>query len=233
MTNVSGKSVLLLGDSHTFGSYGTSLEKLFKAAGADVTRVGWVGAAAIHYLNGKERTLKLGGTGDFAAAASRPWDVVVVSLGTNDAAALAPGQSAAEAAERIRTLAYKLQAKSLWYVGPPAFSDNAAKTYNPAFAKESLKLKAERLWDEARNRFPNAIDPRSVTAPFVSAKDIHLGPKGGAAWARRVFDTIAGEQVTLAPGEKAPSSGGSGVGLVLAAVAVVAGVVFVMRRRAR
>jgi lysophospholipase L1-like esterase len=185
------RSVLLLGDSHTHGSYGKSLEKLFKDAGWSVNRVGWVGANATHYLKGKETTLGMGGTGSWSAAKAQNYDLAIMSLGTNDAAGIAPGASAASTAQKLKELSNDISASKIVYVGPPSFSENAARTYNPAFAKESLILKADRLWDATFPLFTLSLDPRQATAPFVTEKDIHFGPKGGKAWAQFVFDSLA------------------------------------------
>jgi lysophospholipase L1-like esterase len=219
--------VLLLGDSHTFGTYGSALEGLFRNAGWDVTRVGWVGAAASHYLKGTQEKIGLGGTGDFAAARGRRYDVAVISLGTNDAAALRPGQPADAAAADIRRLADQLNAGSIVYVGPPAFSDNAARTYNAAFAQESLDRKTDRMWQAAAPLFERAIDPREATRPFVQKTDIHFGPKGGKAWAQSVFSAVSGGPAL------APVSGGgaSKAPAIVAALVVFAGIGFWLWKR--
>lgn len=188
-------NVLLLGDSHTVGGYGTELERLFKARGDVVTRIAHVGAAAGDYLTGKY-------AGEYAALKGRPFDVVVITLGTNDAAAtdyIAPSRTA----ERIKALADGVSSRATWYVGPPSFSSNAARTYNPVFAKEDLNSRAAKVFAAVAPAFGDrAIDARPSTAAFVKQTDIHLGPQGGAAWAKAVFDRVAG--APLAPGAPAP-----------------------------
>jgi lysophospholipase L1-like esterase len=214
-------NVLLLGDSHTVGGYGSELERLFKGRGDSVTRIAHVGAAAGDYLTGKY-------AGEYAAAKAKPFDIVVITLGTNDAAAsdyIAPSKTA----ERIKALADGLTSRATWYVGPPSFSANAARTYNKVFAGEGkdLNTRAAKVFDAVRGAFgARAIDSRASTLPFVKATDIHLGPQGGAAWARVVFDRVSG--APLAPGAPVPgglvsssSAGGAGVAplLLLGAVA--------------
>ena len=75
--------VLLLGDSHTVGAYGQALTKLFRDAGADVTVVANVGASAGNYLPGGKYESQV------PTRLSNPlgFDVAVLTLGTNDAAA--------------------------------------------------------------------------------------------------------------------------------------------------
>jgi lysophospholipase L1-like esterase len=222
--------VLLLGDSHTFGTYGSALEQMFREAGDDVVRVGWVGATAKHYLNGKHDGIGLGGAGDWNAAKAGRFDLAILTLGTNDAAALNPGQAAGNAASNIRALADQIQATRLVYVGPPAFSDNAARTYNPAFRDEDLNTKAARLWEAAAPLFQRAIDPRQATSGFVQKNEIHFGPKGGKAWAQSVFDAVKSE-TAIAPVTETAGGGGAKVAGIVIALAVVAGIGFWLWKR--
>ncbi len=223
-------NVLLLGDSHTVGGYGTELERLFKARGDVVTRIAHVGAAAGDYLTGKYAS-------EYAALRGRPFDLVVISLGTNDAAAsdyIAPSKTA----ERIKALADGLTSRSTWYVGPPSFSDNAARTYNAAFAGppgsgKDLNSRAARVFDAVRAVFGDrVVDARPATSAFVRPTDIHLGPQGGSAWARMVFDRLAA--APLAPGAPAPGGlapVGGGFPLVPLLLVVGAGAAFLWWRR--
>lgn len=232
--------VLLVGDSHTFGTYGQSLEAILKAAGHDVTRVGWVGAAAYHYLAGKNESLKMGGTGNFAAAKAGSYDLAIVSLGTNDAA----GWPAATAAQSIRRLIGELSASRKVWVGPPAFSANAAATYNPAFKTKNLNVRAQELYDAMAGGTGYAtLDPRSATSGFVKNTDIHFGPKGGQAWAQFVADSV----LTSAPAAvavavetepasadepvKQPEKRGGGATVWLVAVFGVAALLWALKRR--
>lgn len=230
--NLKGQRVLLLGDSHTYGTYGSSLEKLFTAAGADVTRIGWVGATASSYLKGTYKKINLGGAGDYERAVANPWDIAIVSLGTNDAAALKVKQPADEAAANIKKLADTLNAKTIWYVGTPAFDEFAAKTYNKAFLDESLIVKADRLREAVKPLFQNTIDPRAVTAPFVQKTDIHFGAKGGKAWADAVYGTVVGVSDAIAK-TNARTGGGSGGGMAVVIAALVGVSAFLWWRKNR
>lgn len=194
-------NVLLLGDSHTHGPYGQALEALFKGAGHAVTRVGWVGVTAAGYLSGKYKTLKLGHTGDYESQAKgKSFDLAIISLGTNDAAGASTPAQSQKAAESIRALADTFTATSTYWVGPPAFSDNAARTYSKAFAKENLNAKVSRLWTAGTKLFGlQSLDSRAVTLPFAPTKEIHLGPKGGKAWADFVFAATTGKPVVETP----------------------------------
>lgn len=244
--------VLLLGDSHTHGSYGSALEALFKKAGHQVTRVGWVSANAGHYLNGSYKKLKLGHTGDFDSdVKGKSFDIAVVSLGTNDAAGTNSESTARAAVSKIKLLADSIKANKVYWVGPPSFHPESAVRYSAVFANDDLNKKSARVWDAGRSVFQNAIDPRAATAAFVGTMaptkkmpngDIHFQKAGGAAWAKFVFDSIGGKALpattTLVPAggkSSAPvaSKGGFPVGLAIGALAVVAGVLYFRKRIAR
>lgn len=227
-------NVLLIGDSHTVGSYGSELERLLKARGDTVTRIAHVGASAGDYLTGKYAS-------EYATLRNKPFDVVVIALGTNDAAAsdhIAPSKTA----ERIKALADGLTSRATWYVGPPSFSSNAARTYNPAFAGppgsgKDLNTRAAKVFDAVAPAFGDrAIDSRPSTLAFVKQTDIHFGPQGGAAWAKAVFDRISSAPLAPGapvPGGLAPVSSGPSPLFLLGAVAVAGVAFWWWRRRGR
>lgn len=190
--------VLLLGDSHTVGPYGQALAKLFKDAGASVTVVANVGASAGNYLPGGKYASQV----PSRVTNLLGFDIAIITLGTNDAAA-SDSVLPATSADRFKALANALPSSNVWYVGPPAFSDSAARTYNPIFAGpgKDLNTRAAAVLNEAFKRFgAKTIDARRATQPFVNAKDIHLGKQGGDAWARMVFEK------TMAHKPQVPSS---------------------------
>lgn len=197
--------VLLLGDSHTVGSYGKTLKALFEREGHVVDLVGRIGASANSYLTGGWK--KLSGVGDFDAVRSQSYDLLVLSLGTNDAANMAAGSAPAAqvAAAKLKQLADAVQATQVVYVGPPAFSGTAALNYNPVFKVENLNSRAERLWQATAPLFSRALDPRSATQPFVSLTDIHFKAPGGEAWAAYVYDAV---KKTGSPSTSTSSSSG-------------------------
>lgn len=177
--------VLLLGDSHTAGAYGQCLKKLFETAGDTVTVVANVGANASNYLPGGKYE------GQVPSRVTNPlgFDLALITLGTNDAAA-SDSVSPATSAARLKRLADALPSSNVWYVGPPAFSENAARTYNPAFAGpgKDLNTRAAAVLNEAFKLFGfRTFDSRRATQPFVSNTDIHLGRQGGEAWAKAVY----------------------------------------------
>lgn len=242
--------VLLLGDSHTHGSYGSALESLFKKAGHTVTRVGWVSANAQHYLNGTYKKLKLGHTGDFDAdVKGKSFDVAIVSLGTNDAAGAGSDAASRAAAANIKKLADSIRATKVYWVGPPSFDPDAARKYNASFATDDLNARAARMWSAGSDLFgTNAIDPRPATKAFTgtmkpTAKmpkgDIHFQRAGGEAWAKFVFaavlpaDVAAVEKVREKSSTPASTGGGTFPVLPIVGGALVLGLAVLWFRAKR
>lgn len=208
--------VLLLGDSHTHGSYGQALEALFRQTGHEVVRVGRVSATARSYLvPGAWKKLNMGGTGDFDQAAAGTYDLAIVTLGTNDAAGM--GANAASTAKSIKALTDGLKASQVWWVGPPAFSAEAAATYNPVFKAENLNARSERLWRAAAPLYGDkAIDPREATRAFAPQKDIHFRADGGKAWAAFVYEQVRRGKTSASGASLSPQVVVGGLLLVVA-----------------
>jgi lysophospholipase L1-like esterase len=211
--------VLLIGDSHSNGYYGVLLKGMFEKAKNTVTKVAHGGISAGAYLAGKEADYP--GKGTLADVAGQHFDIAIITLGTNDLGDIKGPDRGGRVAENLRLLASKLNADQVWWVGAPAFSDNAARTYNKAFAKYDLNKRAQVLWEAASPIFGSrAIDPRSATRPFTDEKEIHfLTPEGGKAWAEYVYRSVT-----------EPKSGFGGV-LLLAVVAAAGYFVWKNRRR--
>ena len=176
-----GKRVLLVGDSHSVGGYGKRLEALFRQAGADVQRLAVGGMAARDFAVGKY-------SDEFRAML--PADVLVVSLGTNDASNL-EGVPLRKVAEYTRKLAVDSGASVAFYVGPPSFADGIAHTLYPVFANYDLNQRAADVYREVAKTFPGlVVDSRPLTADLVSTRDIHFSAANGAKWAERVFQQL-------------------------------------------
>lgn len=216
--------VLLFGDSHTVGSYGAELERLFRQAGADVVRIAQGGASAVSLLPSGIHGAKLA-----EAVIRGPYDLAIITLGTNDATnsdAISPSRSA----DALRELADRIPAGDVFWIGPPAFSPEIAATLYPSFATEDLNARAQRLWTAASGLFPErAIDPRAATLPWVSASDVHFGASGGRAWAMFVFGAVQAASSSGPPPSRSLSS--SWTPWLLAAGAAVA--VWAVARAAR
>ena len=221
----SNKSVLLLGDSHTVGKYGDDLGAYLTAAGAKVTKLANVGASATDYVGkGKYASSYSAAIGD-----SSPFDVAIITLGTNDAAKYGVNQT--KTADALSSLASN-SAPVVFYVGPPAFSDKIAATYTP-----DLNTEADAVWTTVAPLFGvAALDPRNATTPFVQDSNIHFGPDGYQAWADFVWGVLSRPDVvgvTAAAdgsGTLVPVAGGSGSGLLIIGLAL-GGLFFWLRRK--
>jgi len=222
--SLAGKRILLVGDSHTVGTYGTALEAALKAAGATVQRIAHVGARAADYLGKGKYAAELG-------AAKKPFDIAVVSLGTNDAAFLPTNKG--KLASQMQAILDASGAPTTWWVGPPSFHPTAAKTYNAAFAKWNLTDRAQAVWDEVSAAFGRrAIDAREATFAFVNPKDIHLGKDGGKAWAKLVAQTLGGGALpSVRPSADPDAGSGISVTTVAVGLAVVGAALLLLRRR--
>lgn len=201
---VAGKRIVILGDSHVDGStFGKALERMLTQSGASVTRFGWGGSAARTWLAGqptfkKHYTLK-------QVRDAGPWDIAIVSLGTNDGANEAKAargdtslglRLAAQAASQIKQVADGTGARLVYWAEPPLtnernaqLADDVARWYTPT--------NIDRVRVEGRKLFGRmAID----ATPVVGRPDgdgIHLGQKGGEAWAKVVHDYVLADTATL------------------------------------
>lgn len=210
--------VLLTGDSHMeWSPFGVQLEKLLRDAGATVTRMAIGGSSARQWASGKDVCRTMNGSKlCYSAAdlrAAGPFDLVVVSLGTNDAAnASAAGadrtRAAEKAADDIETFMRLVGASRFVVVGPPKMRNSIAHYTDANMAP---------LVDVFARRFSNGfIDSRVVQK--VDGDAVHFGRQGGAAWAQLVFDRIGGTR-----GASAGTAGTDSTPLVaLAVVSVLA-----------
>lgn len=212
---ISGKRILLLGDSHTdWSAYGVQLERQLTELGATVVRMGigataartWLAGPACRTISGQRKCHSLE-----EARQLGPYDIAVVSLGTNDAANSSVGQGddpakiraqARIAAKQIKKVAESIPASVVYWVGPPAVKDGRIKWKDPKtsmyhYYPESMEI----LWSEASPLFgARALDSRPATAPFLDergADGVHLGSKGGRAWASFVVGSIQADTTDL------------------------------------
>jgi hypothetical protein len=221
---LAGKRILLTGDSHMeWSPFGVTLDRLLQEAGATVVRMAIGGSCAKQWASGKPVCRTMNGNklcyslDDLRGAG--PYDLVVVSLGTNDAANASAAnaertRAAEQAATDIETFMAAIGAKQFVVVGPPVMPDKIAH-YTNANMTPLVDVFARRF----SGRF---IDSRPV--PRVDGDSVHFGRQGGAAWAKFVADRL-----TVSGGA---SGGGGGSGVLALAFLAVAAVV-AWRRRMR
>lgn len=218
--SLAGKRILLTGDSHMdWSPFGVTLDRLLREAGAVVTRKAIGGSAARQWASGKQVCRTIDGNKVCFSAddlrAAGPYDLVVVSLGTNDAANASAEnadrtRAAEKAADDVEKFMGLLGSPRFVVVGPPLMKDSTAH-YTNANMTPLVDVFARRFG----GRF---IDSRSV--PKTDGDSVHMGRKGGETWAQLVVARLP-----------SMTGGASAVnGLLLA---LLAGAAFVAYRRRR
>lgn len=239
-----GKRVLLTGDSHLdWSAVGSGLEKGLKAEGAIVTRIAIGGTWTPQWLGTKPICRKAVGSDDPAAVSSgqkcarfsdieaqKPYDLVIFSLGGNDAANAdvkggMKGNEPPVFVERIKKLAAKIGAPFL-LIGIPVQGDKVKHYTNAAMLP---------YIEAAKAAFGvSYFDPREVTAPYAQDGDgVHYKGEGAKAWVAAVIAHVKASEFSQPDTTLALPSGGSSFGkyaLFLGGSLVVAILIRRMRR---
>ena len=184
--------VLLVGDSHMVGRFGKRLEADFRAQGDDVVRLAVGGNAARDFLVGRSKQA-------FAdVTEGQAYDLAIIALGTNDAANL-DAVPVTKVSSNIGAMAKKIDAPRVFWVGAPAFSQEAAVSNKWWANGYDLNMRAEDVWQATSPLFGEyAIDPREITQPYVSRTDVHFWNVGADKWADFVFDFVQAKLEQLA-----------------------------------
>lgn len=211
MTSFRGKRVLLTGDSHMeWSPFGRALEAKLRDLGATVVNVSVGGSSARSWASG--RACRPGTEVCHTLAdltATRP-DVAIISLGTNDAAnadaeGADPRAAAQQTAERLRQVVSAIGAREVWIVGPPRMGRTTGHYTDATMAP---------VVDALRRMFGNRfVDSRAV--PRIDGDGIHVGARGGEAWASYAVAKM--------------TSGGSSA--ILGMALLFGGVWYLMRRK--
>jgi lysophospholipase L1-like esterase len=174
------KTALIIGDSHVDPVFflGAELGRGLTAQGYTVTVAGVGGTSAISWLSSP--VCRPGRCVDVATLPQRP-DLLLVSLGTNDAAnmALSRGQPEPIVAAMQKVLARFSPKASIW-IGPPWLGDRGWYR-NEHTAK---------LYAAAHAAGVPIFDSRDATRAAVEAGDgdgVHLRAAGSKAWAAAVL----------------------------------------------
>jgi lysophospholipase L1-like esterase len=162
------------------GPFGTQLEAQLEAKGHEIVRLGKGGWSATTFLSsrGRSELEQLEG----------PFDLALLELGTNDATNF-EAVPLDQAAENIVTLAQRLPAARVVWIGPPSFDPGIARTLYRSFADYDLNARSRDLWLAVSPKLAS-IDSRPATQPWTQRSDIHFGPKGGKAWATSVVEQL-------------------------------------------
>ena len=185
------KTAVIIGDSHVDPSggmpFGLALKARLEQMGYTVVQAG-VGATNAHQWSHQQSVCNnVGRCVDQGTLPHQP-DLLVISLGTNDAAnALAGGQSMATAVADVGLLEKQYGASQTFWVGPPATREGTSYPYYTSSG-------VSQFYDAAHAAWMSIFDSRPATKPFVDAGSgdgVHLGPQGGAAWADAVASAIS------------------------------------------
>jgi len=174
------KTALIVGDSHVDPVFflGAELARLLVAQGYTVTVAGVGGTSAQSWLTSP--VCRPGRCVDVDTLPKRP-DLLLVSLGTNDAAnmALSKGQPEPIVSAMQKVVARFSPKASIW-IGPPWLGDRGwYKNEHTA-----------RLYDAAQRAGVPIFDSRAATRAAVelgSGDGVHLGAAGSKTWAAAVI----------------------------------------------
>lgn len=180
-------TALIIGDSHvdpTNGMpFGQELTSLLLAQGYDVWLNG-VGASNAHMWATTNPVCNNTGRCVNKSDLPKNPDLLLVSLGTNDAAnAAAGGQSVAAAVADLQKTIGSFAPKSSIWIGPPWMRETVAYYTNDAMAK---------LYDAAAAANVPIFDSRPATQQAVQAGSgdgVHLGEAGAKIWAAAVMQS--------------------------------------------
>jgi hypothetical protein len=235
-TQLQPNEVVLIGDSHTAGPFGRSLERQLEAQGVGVARYAVAGSRALQWANANEnRFAQLNisssceGRGNSRSAGDVPsalqWRearprpaAMVFALGTNDAGALCRGSLNANAFADVRRMldAVPNGTPCLW-VGPPQFPTGpVARSCGERYGayvdalRETVISRCHFL--DSRNLRPNATASScSDGSPLIAnaGDDLHFSGQRAEAWATCASSGI---QQILAPSadrREAPATNGA------------------------
>jgi lysophospholipase L1-like esterase len=189
------KQAVIVGDSHVEpGSpFAQALSQKLQAQGYSVTIAG-VGATNAFQWATQSKVCRPDKSRcvDQNQVPHQP-DLLVISLGTNDAAnAAAGGRSVATVPPAIQQILSAYDPHRWIWVGPPATRDGAVPYYtNDGIAQ---------LYAAARSAGVAIFDSRLPTAALVAAGSgdgVHLGPAGAQVWA-----TAVGASLVLVPHDR-------------------------------
>jgi len=181
------KTALIIGDSHVepVGAFGPDLAKLLQAQGYIVTVAG-VGSSNGLMWATRQTVCRPDNSWcvDQSKLPHSP-DLLIVSLGTNDAAnAAAGGRSVTQAVADIKKAIASYNAKQTFWIGPPATRGNVPYYTNAAVAA---------FYKAAGSA---VFDSRPATQAAVNAGQgdgVHLYGAGAQTWASAVAKAISSQ----------------------------------------
>lgn len=192
-----GSKVLVIGDSHTAGTYGDELDRLLRSKGAQVHTIGSSGASADNYITGAGTKVgyadhKVNGQTEKTAAHATPKleelivqdkpDTIVVNLGANFRGAGPAGIKSQ--VSKLGDIAKKHNIKIVW-VGPPRTRDDMS---NPS----SLQ-KFDQDMQAAVQPYGEYISSAPFTPEYAGSDGVHYSGAQGADLAKKWAAGVAGK----------------------------------------
>jgi lysophospholipase L1-like esterase len=233
--NIKGLKIAVIGDSQTQFGLGQELVPMLQAAGAKVTNLGVGGTSADQWVNkvvcfpGKgPNGCKVSDPGMHGASALKQYDLdaevakaggfdlVIVSLGSNDganaSAAKRPGGVDADKFVPKLLSALKRVAPRAFFIGPGAVRGNV-KHYEDANIQPYYAAVAKVMGDAAIHSYP-VVKPFANDASQGDGVHFFKGSAAAKAWAKAVLDAVMTRQPYVVGG------GGSGRNMKIALIAV-------------
>ena len=236
--NIKGIKIAVIGDSQTQFGLGQELVPMLRAAGAEVTNLGIGGTSADQWVKkivcfpGKgPNGCKVADPGMHGASALKQYDLdaevakaggfdlVIVSLGSNDganaSAAKRPGGVDAAAFVPKLLAIMKRVAPRAFYIGPGPKRGNV-KHYEDANIQPYYVAVAKVMGDAAIHSYP-VVKPYINDASQGDGVHFFKGSAAAKAWAKAVFDAVMTRQPYVVGG------GSGGKSKLLPALTVAAG----------
>lgn len=155
-------SLLLIGDSHTVGPFGQTLERLFRDEGWEVETHAIIGRSTSQWADELARKPIPG-----------RFDLAVVALGSNDSGHTDDQETAAAS-----TVMGSVTSRSVAWVGPPCMSVDVSR-------------QAGALRKAVEGNGWTWIDSERMTRGLQRYADgVHYLPSSGAHWARQVKEVL-------------------------------------------
>jgi RNase H-fold protein (predicted Holliday junction resolvase) len=178
-----GATVVLVGDSHTVGAFGSELERLLKATGASIVRSAEKGTAVKQWLGRLPQLLK-----------KHAPNIVIVALGANMRGYPYPRATSAQVTKLIAVIRKERPGAALYWIGPPRKRSDTTATLTAfnAILKNGLGSSA---------RF---VDSSPHTPKYEGGDGEHYAPAPAKRWAKGVFVELTGAAPRVAPSKAAP-----------------------------
>ena len=205
--------VLFVGDSHSYGNFGTEVDKYLRANSSSVTTYASCGSSPSTWLNkngkynatncghlskdpqGREKRQNSHGTEYFPDEIQNIHpDLTVIAMGTNILASPATIKREVESIKKMLAEVHKVQSKCIW-VGPPSI------TKRPFV--DNLDLGIKEIKSVIEKNGCVFVDSKPLTTYPAKGDGIHYGAQSAAKWGKDVVNVMKQKQDLLVGGSSA------------------------------